>query len=157
MPEAYSLVRKYKTVRPGFLILDTEGDKWGSVALSSVEPEKSGREALEYLRQARTSKAPLPDRHEYPESDPSLLTGTFQLLTVEKGSAAEQAGFEPGDLLIRLNGKTVERFLDLAVANPGGDACFFEVDRNGEIVKISFAGELKGLSWSFQAKLPADL
>jgi hypothetical protein len=99
VPEAYTLVREYKTVRPGFLVLKTDGSKWGSISLSAVDPEESGRQAVEYLRRALEAQNPLPDCHEHPESDPSILTGSLQVQSGEAGSLADLAGFKAGDVL----------------------------------------------------------
>jgi regulator of sigma E protease len=53
--------------------------------------------------------------------------------TVQPGSAAEAAGFQSGDLIISINGKTIETFTDMQrlVSASAGDLLQVEVDRGG--------------------------
>lgn len=152
VPEAYSIVRAFETVRPGFLILAPDGTKWGSVALSADEPEVSGREAAAYLIRILRATSPLPDQHPYPEADPSLLEGTLVVHQVMKGSNAESVGFCEGDLLLRINHRPIEKFFDFNPADLRGKEgvrTVFTVSRGEEIFNITVVGRLEGLTWGF--------
>lgn len=67
--------------------------------------------------------------------------------SVEKGSAAEKAGIEPGDVILKFNGKTIARSTELpplvTELSPGTTATL-ELWRNGKSKEISIGlGELK--------------
>jgi len=68
--------------------------------------------------------------------------------SVEKGSPAEKAGIEPGDVILKFNGKDIARSSDLPplVADlPAGTKADIEVWRKNERKTLSVAvGELKG-------------
>jgi len=57
---------------------------------------------------------------------------------VSENSAAAEAGFEPGDLLLSVNGRKLKDFNDLSMeAKLGaGEELKFKVDRSGEIIDI---------------------
>jgi regulator of sigma E protease len=57
---------------------------------------------------------------------------------VQPGSAAEAAGFQPGDLIVSINGRTVDTFLDMqrVVSTAAGETLEIEVDRGGVRAKL---------------------
>jgi len=52
---------------------------------------------------------------------------------VQPGSAAEAAGFQSGDVVLSINGRTIESFSDMQqiVSTSAGETLVFEVDRGG--------------------------
>ena len=62
-----------------------------------------------------------------------------RVVTIQPGSAAANAGFEPGDRVRSIDGKPVVTFLDLrnvVAANPE-KALEFEVDRGGRLIRLT--------------------
>jgi regulator of sigma E protease len=57
---------------------------------------------------------------------------------VRAGSAAEQAGFQPRDLILAIDGKRIETFADmqLLVSSSAGERLTFTVDRGGHTVTL---------------------
>ncbi|MGS1017705.1 RIP metalloprotease RseP [Allosphingosinicella humi] len=57
---------------------------------------------------------------------------------VEQGSAADSAGFAPGDTIVSINGERVSRFEDIAtfVRIRPGERLAFEIVRGGETLKV---------------------
>jgi len=150
VPEAYQLVRKHKAVRPGFLLLDAEGRKRGSVTLVAADPDGSARRAKQYLRRALEAPGAIPDDHRG-APDPSTQTGRFEVGEVEAGTPAEAAGLRRGDRLLEVNGRPVGTLGDLAwsaKARPAGEPSRYVFERDGERIEVREEGKL-GVRWVF--------
>ncbi len=66
------------------------------------------------------------------------VVGEARVGAVQPGSAAEEAGFAPGDLILSIDGRTVETFSDLSITVRlnSGEPLTFVVDRGGAIIEI---------------------
>ena len=66
------------------------------------------------------------------------VVGEPKVGSVQAGSAAEAAGFQPGDLILSANGQKVETFSDLSVIIRlnSGETLRFEVERAGQMIGI---------------------
>jgi len=64
---------------------------------------------------------------------------------VQPGSAAERAGFQPGDLVTSINGRAVSSFSDMQriVSTSAGDRLTVVVERRGETVPLTAVPDLK--------------
>jgi regulator of sigma E protease len=71
--------------------------------------------------------------------------------TVQADSAAAAAGFQPGDLVVAINGKQVEDFTDMqrVVSESAGDSLEIRVDRNGAPVVLKATPALKEVKDNF--------
>jgi membrane-associated protease RseP (regulator of RpoE activity) len=147
VPEAYQLVRKHHAVRPGFLLLDADGRKRGSVALVAADPDGSATRAKEYLRRALEAPGPIPDDHQG-ASDPAAGTGRFEVAEVEAGTLAGEAELRRGDRLLEVNGRPVRTLGDLAGARVGGDSDVYVFEREGRRIEVRGKGKL-GVCWLF--------
>lgn len=58
---------------------------------------------------------------------------------VQPSSAAEQAGFQPGDLVLSIDGRPVSSFMDMQrlISTRAGDSLGFLIDRNGEQLTLT--------------------
>jgi regulator of sigma E protease len=65
--------------------------------------------------------------------------------TVQPQSAADRAGFKPGDLIVSINGRPIDSFSEMQrwVSASPGEELVFQVDRNGDKVTIPATPDLR--------------
>lgn len=70
---------------------------------------------------------------------------------VQPGSAAETAGFVPGDLVLSIDGRRIESFADMQriVSTSAGEALQVEVDRGSRVVTLTATPALKEIKDNF--------
>jgi regulator of sigma E protease len=70
---------------------------------------------------------------------------------VQPGSAAQTAGFKPGDLVLAINGQTIESFSDMQriVSINAGESIEVKVERGGVPVTLKARPELKEIKDNF--------
>jgi hypothetical protein len=76
--------------------------------------------------------------HEHLGGDPGGPT-SLQVNSVNPGSPASAAGLEPGDILVRLDGReilTVDALKEVMATRQSGDTVPMTVERDGEIVEL---------------------
>ena len=78
-------------------------------------------------------------------------TTSARVDTVQAGSAAEVAGFKPGDLVLSINGEKIESFSDMqrVVSISAGEPLAIEVDRGGVPVGLKAVPQLKEIKDNF--------
>ncbi|HTT47206.1 MAG TPA: RIP metalloprotease RseP [Pseudolabrys sp.] len=78
-------------------------------------------------------------------------TTSARVDAVQPGSAAQAAGFKPGDLVIAIDGESIDNFADMQriVSVNAGETLNIEVDRGGEHVTLKATPQLKELKDSF--------
>jgi len=78
-------------------------------------------------------------------------TTSARVDTVQAGSAAEVAGFKPGDLVLSINGEKIDSFSDMqrVVSVSAGEPLAIEVDRGGVQVALKAVPQLKELKDNF--------
>ena len=70
---------------------------------------------------------------------------------VNPGSAAERAGFKPGDLVVKIDGSTIESFgqMQRIVGMSPNQELHFSVEREGKPVELTATPELKEITDNF--------
>jgi regulator of sigma E protease len=70
---------------------------------------------------------------------------------VNPGSAAERAGFKPGDLVVKIDGATIESFgqMQRIVGMSPNQELHFSIEREGKTVELTATPELKEITDNF--------
>jgi regulator of sigma E protease len=78
-------------------------------------------------------------------------TTSARVDSVQAGSAAEVAGFKPGDLVLSINGEKIESFSDMqrVVSISAGEPLAIEVDRGGVPVPLKAVPQLREIKDNF--------
>jgi regulator of sigma E protease len=78
-------------------------------------------------------------------------TTSARVDTVQPASAAEAAGFKPGDLVTAINGEKIDNFSDMQriVSISAGETLAIEVDRGGAPITLKATPQLKELKDNF--------
>ncbi|HET7192201.1 MAG TPA: RIP metalloprotease RseP [Pseudolabrys sp.] len=78
-------------------------------------------------------------------------TTSARVDTVQAGSAAQAAGFQPGDLVVTINGEKIESFSDMQriVSISAGETLAVEVERGGVPVTLKAVPQLKEIKDNF--------
>jgi regulator of sigma E protease len=76
---------------------------------------------------------------------------TPRIESIQAGSAAERAGFQPGDVIVSINGTPIESFADMQrwVSASPGESLTLVVDRGGQQVPLQAVPDLKEQSTPF--------
>ena len=84
-------------------------------------------------------------------------TTSARVDTVQAGSAAQVAGFQPGDLVLTINGEKIESFSDMQriVSISAGEPLTIEVERGSAQVTLKAVPQLKELKDNFGNVSPA--
>jgi regulator of sigma E protease len=71
--------------------------------------------------------------------------------SVQADSAAAAAGFQPGDLVLSINGRSIDSFSEMQriVSTSAGETLVIEVDRSGKIVTLKAVPALKEVKDNF--------
>ena len=79
----------------------------------------------------------------------AFISGRYVLAprieAVQPGSAAERSGFQPGDLVQSINGRTISSFADMQriISASAGDTLTVGVDRDGQPVTLSAVPDVR--------------
>ena len=78
-------------------------------------------------------------------------TTSARVDTVQPGSAAQAAGFQPGDLVLTINGEKIESFSDMQriVSVSAGEPLSIEVERGNAQITLKAVPQLKELKDNF--------
>jgi regulator of sigma E protease len=78
-------------------------------------------------------------------------TTSARVDSVQAGSAAQAAGFKPGDLVLAINGEKIESFSDMQriVSISAGETLTVEVERGNALVALKAVPQLKELKDNF--------
>ena len=78
-------------------------------------------------------------------------TTSARVDSVQAGSAAQAAGFQPGDLVLAINGEKIESFSDMQriVSISAGEPLTVEVERGNALVALKAVPQLKELKDNF--------
>lgn len=78
-------------------------------------------------------------------------TTSARVDTVQAGSAAQTAGFMPGDLVVAINGEKIESFSDMQrlVSISAGETLSVEVDRGGALINLKATPQLREIKDNF--------
>jgi regulator of sigma E protease len=78
-------------------------------------------------------------------------TTSARVDTIQPGSAAEVAGFQPGDLVLAIDGRAVGTFADMqrVVSTSAGEALTISIDRNGQKLTLKATPALREVKDSF--------
>jgi regulator of sigma E protease len=78
-------------------------------------------------------------------------SATPRVDTVQAGSAAEAAGFKPGDIVIAINGSKIDSFSEMQriVGTSAGETLTFAVKRNDSVVDLKGTPQLKEIKDNF--------
>jgi len=81
-------------------------------------------------------------------------TTSARVDSVQPASAAQAAGFKPGDLVVAINGEKIDNFADMQriVSVSAGETLNIEVDRGGVPVMLKATPQLKELKDAFGNK-----
>ena len=116
----------------------------------------TGRVELEVLRREEDSEEPvarlvtLPARSDLAEL--GVISATILVSVVSPGMPAEEAGLQPGDLLLALDGRPIGSFQSFAdqVRASGGRSLEIAYARDGETHSVSIQPRLKQVSGPFE-------
>src|SRR6478672_11123218 len=76
-------------------------------------------------------------------------TTSARVDTVQAGSAAQVAGFQPGDLVLTINGEKIESFSDMQRIVSAGEPLTIEVERGSAQITLKAVPQLKELKDNF--------
>ena len=108
VPDAYSILGKYKITRPSLLILDPDDKVFGVFTISFRDPVGSLIGAKQYLKRALRAKKPLKSEGLY-----KVVPNLTVLLVTSKESQAFKLGIRAGDVVWSAGGKRVKSLQDL--------------------------------------------
>ena len=84
-------------------------------------------------------------------------TTSARVDTVQAGSAAQAAGFKPGDLVLSINGEKIDSFSDMQriVSISAGEPLTIEVERGGAQVTLKATPAAQGTQRQFRQRASA--